>query len=71
MDFSINLVADNFDSPKDFNCYDKLITIYNEANKQMNEWESDFVDDLLTKVPRIFSDKQKVKIVQIYKRYCM
>ena len=71
MDYSINLVGENFDSAKDFNCYDKLVTIYNEASSQLNTWESYFVDNLLTGVPRSFSDKQKIKIGQIFKRYCM
>ena len=52
------------------NYYHKLVILYDEASNQMNTWESDFVDNLITEVPRIFSDKQKTKISQIFKRYC-
>jgi len=44
-----------------------------ESNIKRENFETiaDFVDNLITEVPRIFSDKQKTKIGQIFKRYCL
>jgi len=71
MQFETNLKRENFETAADMNCYHKLVILYDEASDQMNTWESDFVDDLITEVPREFTDKQKAKIGQIYKKYCL
>jgi len=42
----------------------------NIKQENFETWESDFVDNLITEVPRSFSDIQKTKIGQIFKRYC-
>ena len=70
MQFESNIKRENFETIADMNYYHKLVILYDEASNQMNTWESDFVDNLITEVPRLFSDKQKTKIGQIFKRYC-
>jgi len=71
MQFESNVKQENFETIADMNCYHKLVILYDEAKGQMNTWESDFVDNLITEVPREFTDKQKTKIGQIFKRYCL
>jgi len=71
MQFETNLIQENFDTVGDLSCYHKLVILYDEARGQMNLWESDFVYNLISEVPRTFTNKQKIKIGQIYKRYCM